>query len=227
MTPEVIVALDNLNQNEALGLADQLRNHVWGFKISDALLVYGMPFLHALKARGKVVADLKLFDIPQTMVNAVVRLMEFADIITIHASVGIKAMLEVKRAASDTKLFAITVLTSMNNDECISVYDRCREQVIEDLIRLARLSNLDGVVCTADCLDQANKFGMMSMVPGVTLPELDAVADDDQVRLAKEIPSSNYIVVDRPIVKAAYPVMAAMKIKKLIEFARQRSSSCV
>ena len=83
--PEIIVALDNLNREEAENLAYRLAGKVWGFKVNDALLAYGAQIQHSLKPHGKVMADPKLFDIPQTVANAAARLAEFSDIITIHA----------------------------------------------------------------------------------------------------------------------------------------------
>src|SRR5687768_8468887 len=95
--------------------------------------------------------DLKLHDIPNTVAKAVQALSPITPaVLTVHAAGG-RAMLEDAKAAApiDTKVVAVTVLTSLDGDDlaAIGVNGTSHGQV-ERLAALAQEAGLDGIVCS-------------------------------------------------------------------------------
>ncbi len=112
---KIIVALDAIDREQALKLAETLSGHVWGFKVNDMLVRYGISIIEDLKSFGNVFADPKLHDIPNTIANSVKRLSDAgADLITIHASSGSEAIKAAVKNRGDASILCITALTSLD-----------------------------------------------------------------------------------------------------------------
>jgi orotidine-5'-phosphate decarboxylase len=80
--------------------------------------------------------DGKWFDIPNTVANYAKRLEGLSvAYYTVHASGGSEMIQAAKKAAPHTKLLAITILTSMNENEVTDIYDANRN---ESILRLAK-----------------------------------------------------------------------------------------
>src|SRR5699024_5410228 len=100
--------------------------------------------------------DLKLFDIPTTVKNAMRNLAYFeVDFVNVHALGGTEMIKQAKEGLQtnstyDTKLLAVTVLTSMDN-QVINREVGLGGTVDEEVTRLARLTKdrcASGVVCS-------------------------------------------------------------------------------
>src|SRR3989344_4596015 len=138
--PKIIVALDGISKKEALTIAKKLKGLVWGFKLND-LLFDSTPIIKKFKKYGKVVADAKLHDIPNTVANSVVRLSAAgADMITLHSIGGFKMMKVAKKFAGKSKIIAVTVLTSHGGNA---------KQDVVSLAKDAQRAGIDGIVCSA------------------------------------------------------------------------------
>src|SRR5438874_11719602 len=123
---QVLVALDVDTADAAHALADQLRGHVYGFKIGSRLFTsHGPSIVESLVMRGdRVFLDLKFHDTPNTVAGAVAAATRLGVwMLNVHACGGAD-MLRAARAAADEEaarrdlqpplLIAVTVLTSMN-----------------------------------------------------------------------------------------------------------------
>lgn len=217
MKPKIIVALDDLDFSNAFTIAKLTAGKVWGVKINDLLVRYGADIIRQFTHAGvRVMADPKLFDIPNTMINSLKPLDENgADIVTIHLSAGAEA-LKAARKSTNVDLFGITVLTSMPDKEVENIYFAQRGIVVSQLMLVAKEAGLTGVVCSADQVSLATRLGLKTIVPGIRLPDME-VAGDDQVHKATTIPDADYIVVGRPIVRAPDPAKAVERIAALID----------
>ena len=105
--------------------------------------------------------DGKWYDIPNTVANYAKRL-EGLNVAyyTVHASGGIEMIRAAKKAALNTKLLAITILTSMKDDEVTSIYDANRANTILRLAKVALAAGADGLVCSpADTAMLRQVFG--------------------------------------------------------------------
>ena len=223
MTPPLLYfAIDTPDVAEALALGRKISPHIDGFKL-------GLEFLCASGHRGiKHIArlghplflDLKLHDIPTTVVKAVRALCAFEPaILTVHTAGGRAMMEEAKAAVSEhTKLVGVTVLTSLSSDDLknCGISDPLREQVAK-LAKLADVSGLDGIVCSGHEVKSARKAWPTGffVVPGIRMPH---DADNDQKRTVTPSQAgedgASLLVVGRSISQAPHPEQVARQIKE-------------
>src|SRR5699024_10274267 len=110
-----------------------------------------------LKDKGhRIFLDLKLHDIPTTVNRAMRNIAKMdVDIVTIHASGGSEMIKKAKEGlveggANETKVLAVTILTSMNQEMMnkeLSIAGSLETQVT-NLASLAKNSGADGAVCS-------------------------------------------------------------------------------
>ena len=121
---QLIVALDYTNAEDALATAESLRGCPIWMKVGLELFTHeGPAVVKKLKDMGfKVMLDLKMFDIPNTVAGGVrSACLMGVDLITLHALGGermIHAAVDAVRQSAEEGgpkplLFAVTVLTSM------------------------------------------------------------------------------------------------------------------
>ena len=112
-----------------------------------------------------------------------------------------------KDAAGDTRVLAVTVLTSLDQDAMgqIGWGGDVRDQVIR-LATMAREAGADGIVCSAlevRSLRSVLDDGCVLVTPGIRPA---GASTDDQARVATPASAvadgADYLVVGRPIVKA-------------------------
>ena len=225
----LLVALDVDKAVEACALADRLRGVVGGFKIGSRLFTsHGPSIVEALVARGdRVFLDLKVHDIPNTVVGAVRAATRLGVwMVNVHASGG-EAMMRAAREAADDEssrlgrprpfVIAVTVLTSLDEAALrqIGVAATMTEQV-ERLAVLAQAAGLDGVVASPHEIGRIRlRCGKTFTIvtPGIRAPD-DAKGDQRRTMTAAEAlaAGANYLVVGRPIISAADPRAAAERI---------------
>ena len=210
---KIIVALDGISEKEALRTARILKGYVWGFKIND-LLFENEKIISKLKKFGNVFADAKLHDIPNTVANSVRRLSRAgADMITVHASGGVEMMKVAKKSAGQSKILAVTVLTSRETNSRKTV----------KLAHEAIKANADGIVCSGRDLLAIRKIPrskfLLKIVPGVR-PSWYKKKDDQKriITPEKALESgADYLVIGRPILNAKDPIKAIMDIQTSIK----------
>ena len=184
----------------------------------------GPELVKELKKDGfKIFLDLKLCDIPNTVKSAMAKIGELGvEITNVHAFGGVEMMkaaregLDSTELGKKTKLIAVTVLTSINDDvlhnELLIKEDKSVNDVVRYYATNAKNAGLDGVVCSALEAPIIKELGIISVTPGIRLLG-DDVNDQKRVAtptLAKEN-GSTYIVVGRSITKADNPVEAYKK----------------
>lgn len=193
---KIIVALDGMNARQVLSIARTLENKVWGFKVND--LIFDDPnIIKKLKVFGNVFADVKLYDIPNTVANSVKKLVsQGSDIITVHSSGGIEMMKSAKLNSGKTKIIAVTVLTSkiLKN-----------KQEVSSLVKDAIKAKVDGVVCSGHELRQIKGLQgskkMIKVVPGIR-PTWYKQKDDQKRKMTPETAielGADFLVIGRPI----------------------------
>lgn len=220
---QVIVALDFPSQREALELVDSLNDDAGFYKVGLELYTREGPgIVRALKGRGKqVFLDLKLFDIPNTVRQAVTAVADLgADLLTVHASGG-TAMLRaaVEAAGASTRVVAVTLLTSLTATEIEVTWGRTLNSVRDEVLRLATLgreAGIHGVVASAmEARDLRRALGPEALVvtPGIRLPGGDR---HDQARVATPgdavAAGASHLVVGRAVTQAPDPSAALRAI---------------
>jgi orotidine-5'-phosphate decarboxylase len=219
----LIAALDVPTAAEARALAERLGDAVRFYKIGLELFTAGGYFelLAWLRARGgKVFADLKLYDIPETVRRAVANLRSSgAAFATVHAE---RSILEAAaREKGGLKILAVTVLTSFDQR---AIADMGYAGSVEDLVlqraRAALEAGCDGVIASG--LEAARikaEFGtkLLVVTPGVRPAGAGAQDQKRVVNVAQAFANgADYIVVGRPIRDAADPRAAAEAIQATI-----------
>jgi orotidine-5'-phosphate decarboxylase len=226
--PKIIVALDYPDAAPALALAARLDSALCRLKVGKELFTAAGPQLLAqFMQRGfEIFLDLKFHDIPNTVAQACkAAAAEGVWMVNVHA-LGGRKMMEAAReavaqAARPPKLIAVTVLTSMAQHDLaeIGITASPADQVLR-LARLAQDCGLDGVVCSAQeaaLLRRECGAAFCLVTPGIR--PADAAADDQSrimtPRAALDA-GSHYLVIGRPITRAADPLRALQDISQQI-----------
>jgi orotidine-5'-phosphate decarboxylase len=220
----LIVALDVPNAADARALVERLGPAACFYKVGLELFMAGGYFelIEWLVKRGnKVFADLKMFDIPETVARAVANLsgrgITFA---TVH---GNQAMMKAAAAEKgDVKVLAVTVLTSLDRGDLDDLGFSCDvERLVLSRARRAMEAGCDGVISSgleAPRLKAQFKERLLVVTPGIR-PVENKPADDQKrtVDVAQAFANgADYIVVGRPIRQAADPRAAAEGIQQTI-----------
>lgn len=219
----LIVALDVPNALQGLRLVETLGDEVSFYKIGLGMLTGGgLALANELTEMGKrVFLDMKLFDIGQTVENAVSGLAQFdLDFLTVHGDPNVVRAAVAGRGDSKLKILAVTILTSLdrNDLDLALIRDGEIKQIVQERARLALLAGADGVIASPQeaamirALPEAK--GKLIVTPGV---RPTGTKTDDQKRVASPAVAindgANHIVVGRPIWKAEDPLSAARLIK--------------
>lgn len=223
---EAIVALDVPSAREAAAAVARLGDAVSFYKVGLELFIAdGRETLKMLRGEGKrVFLDLKLHDIPRTVERAVASCMALgADLLTIHAQ-GSAAMVAgaaraVSEAGAETKILAVTLLTSLDETDLAKLgVARTPEEEVVALGRLATGAGAHGLVCSpreAAALRAALGPAPILVTPGVR-PAGGDVGDQKRVATPADAirAGATHIVVGRPVLCAPDPRAAALTIRE-------------
>ncbi|MBQ1388116.1 MAG: orotidine-5'-phosphate decarboxylase [Clostridia bacterium] len=222
MGKDVIIACDFSSKEEVLSFLDKFKDEKPFVKIGMELFYAAGPdIVREIKQRGhKIFLDLKLHDIPNTVMKAMKVLANLdVDMTNLHAA-GTAAMMEAaikgltREDGTRPILIAVTQLTSTSEERMRDelLIERPIDSVVMHYAMNAKKAGLDGVVCSpleAHKVHDICGHSFVTVTPGVRFADGEI---GDQVRVmtpaqAKEI-GSDYIVVGRPITQADDPVAA-------------------
>lgn len=222
MGKDVIIACDFAGKEQCLAFLDKFTDCKPFVKIGMELFYSAGPeIVREIKNRGhKIFLDLKLHDIPNTVMKSMSVLRNLdVDMTNLHAS-GTKAMMEAalkgltREDGTRPILIAVTQLTSTSEEAMREdlLINSPIDEVVMHYAKNAADAGLDGVVCSpleaGKVHDKCGK-DFVTVTPGVRFADGD-VGDQKRVTTperAKEI-GSDYIVVGRPITAAEDPVAA-------------------
>src|SRR5690349_398028 len=219
----LIVALDVPTTSQAQSIAVQVGESAGFFKVGKQLFTAeGPQVVRDLIASGRrVFLDLKYHDIPNTVGQAVAEAAKLGvSLLTVHASGGgrmLQAAVEAAKARPELMVLAVTVLTSMDEQDVEKI--GMRGSLAESVVRLATLAIFHGCQGIVTSAREAATVraelgaGFAIVTPGVR-PAGSSIGD--QVRVvtpAQAIKAgASHIVVGRPITHAADPAAAARAI---------------
>jgi orotidine-5'-phosphate decarboxylase len=221
----ICVALDTPDLDRAQALAKKLRPHVGYLKIGmEFFYAHGSSGYEAVAAEGlPIFLDLKLHDIPNTVAEGMRSLMRLSPspaIINLHASGGMAMMQAAAEAVgARAKLIAVTILTSLSNDDIWAAGFNAKLDTsahAAGLAKLAKAAGLDGVVCSSYDLEgirAATGPEFLTVVPGIR-PAEDASHDQKRIAPPKSAMAAgaDILVIGRAITCASDPAAAAQKI---------------
>ena len=222
MGKDVIIACDFNSAEETFAFLDKFTGKKPFVKIGMELFyAEGPEIVREIKKRGhKIFLDLKLHDIPNTVMKAMKVLSGLdVDMVNVHAA-GTIAMMEAaikgltREDGTRPLLIVVTQLTSTDEERMQKelYINKSLEETVMHYAKNAADAGLDGVVCSpleAGKVHGVCGNGFVTVTPGIRFADGEA---GDQVRIttpakAKEI-GSDYIVVGRPITQADDPVAA-------------------
>lgn len=222
----LILALDTTDPGEAAAWIEQAGASCDAIKLGlEFTLGCGLEAVSRLAAGRSLFLDLKLHDIPNTVAAAVRALAPLRPaMLTIHAAGGVAMVAAAREAVevafpADAKpiLLAVTVLTSLDAEalHATGIAGGPRQQVLR-LGRLALAAGAHGLVCSpheVSALRDAFGAGPCLVVPGVR-PQGAEAGDQRRVMTpaAARAAGADWIVVGRPVTRAANPAAAAAAI---------------
>ncbi|MDT3297186.1 orotidine-5'-phosphate decarboxylase [Shewanella sp. SP2S2-6] len=224
-TKPILVALDYDNKNHALQLIEKLDPNMCRLKVGKEMFtLFGPQLVKDIHDRGfDLFLDLKFHDIPNTVAKAVAAAAELGVWMTnVHASGGLAMMEAAKKALlpygdKAPMLIAVTVLTSMSDDDLklLGINVPAFEHV-QRLAKLTQQAGFDGVVCSAQeatALKSLLGQDFKLVTPGIRPVGSDA-GDQHRVMTPPQAiaAGSDYLVIGRPITKAADPLAALQAI---------------
>ncbi len=222
---ELVVALDFKDAQSAVEMAEKVRGVAPWVKVGlELFCAEGPEIITRFKEMGfKVFVDLKFFDIPNTVKGAVRSATRAgADMLSLHALGGERMAIAAREGraegangADGPLLMAITILTSMDEDDIpFPVPDGLGSAVL-DLALASSQAGLDGVVCSGlevEAIKEKCGSDFLALTPGIR----PASVSDDQRRVVTPAQAvergSNFLVVGRPITGADDPAEAARRI---------------
>ncbi len=189
----LIVALDNMNWEQAGTIMHQAGSHIGMAKANSIALKRG--WWHAVEECEQfgleIMADPKINDIPETVkLSAEVVASAGAKLITVHANAGIKALeaavlgrkmafgLDAEECLEDLPgrgamggILGITILTSQEED-CVSIFGDTPEKKVIQFAHMAKEAGIDGIVCSGKELRAIKAISalndLITVVPGIT-----------------------------------------------------------
>jgi orotidine-5'-phosphate decarboxylase len=215
------VALDAPDLDSAARWAELVTPHVSTVKIGlELYLRYGPDVVASVRGASgvQVFLDLKLLDIPATVAGAarvVSRLRP--DFLTVHAIGGPSVIRAAVESAPGTCVAAVTVLTSMGDDDLATVgIPGPVSDVVRRLAVMAVAAGARGLVCSPQEVAAVRaEVGedVTLITPGVRPV---GTGTDDQARVATPEDAiragADLLVIGRPITRAPDPGAAAAAI---------------
>ena len=204
---KIFVACDSTNIPRIKTIINQTKNSKIkvGYK-------FGLEFLNSKNGRNfisqlknKIIfADLKIHDIPNTCSSAIKAIKDIKiNYLTIHISSGLEALKASKKVAGKTKLVGVTILTSLDNKSLKKIgYNKNVKKLVLHQAKLAKLANLDAIVCSAQEVKIVKKvFKKEIITPGIRFSS--KANDQKRILTPKQAfkNGSDWLVIGRPITK--------------------------
>ena len=228
----IVFPLDLPSYDQAMTYVDLLQEHVGVFKVGLELFISeGPAILKSIRNAGDagIFLDLKLHDIPATVKRAFIAASHHGpEFVTVHCDEGEDILRSVaENNPGNTKILAITVLTSLNQQKLIELgYSEKYTKDLSALVMLkagmAKAAGCHGVVCSGLEVSMIKaRFGheLIAITPGIR-PAWSVVDQDDQQRIVTPADAvkngADYVVVGRPIRDAKDPADAAKRVAEEI-----------
>lgn len=204
-----------------LALARRLKGTGVYLKVNSALRAYGYELIKEIRSYDlKVFADLKLFDIKETLETDGECLKKWRpELLTVACVAGVDAMRTLNAELPETEVLGVTVLTSLNDADAHEMFTCPVDEAVMRLAGVAVEAGIDGLVLAPrEAKRFRTEFGVpMSLnTPGIR-PTWAIVPGDDQnperiMTPARAIEAgADRIIVGRPIIGAVNPYDAAMR----------------
>jgi orotidine-5'-phosphate decarboxylase len=214
-------------REKVIALANKLKNTGVYLKVNSALRACGYDLIDDIHARGlKVFADLKLFDIGETLATDGELLKKAKpELLTTVCVAGNLALRALKQVLPDTEVLGVTVLTSLKDTDTQAMFGCSVEEAVMRFAQVAADAGIDGLISSPKEVGMLRKrFGdtlslntpairlLWSIVPG------DDQNPDRIMTPATAIKAgADRIVVGRPITRPPQGMSSYDAVMRTIE----------
>lgn len=236
----IIIAYDGMSLDEAVAMHTRF-NEAGLHPVAKANSLATRPGLDTVMARfdevdSEVMFDPKHHDTDETMSNYIKEDSKAEPtpplMVTLHASNGMSALEAAVKARNETvgedaeilNLLGITVLTSLDDDDVVSIFGEgaTAEAKFVEFAHRAKRAGLQGLVSSGKELVRGYEFeelnGLLRVIPGIKLP--DTAGPSGQKRLYTPDVAINegahFVVIGRAITGAVEPVAALEQAMELV-----------
>jgi orotidine-5'-phosphate decarboxylase len=170
------VALDDMNNASSIQLIKTLAPFKVGYKL-------GHERIHApggiegvidccKQYNRRVFLDAKLYDKPDTVRRAAQMIAERGvDYFTVAAEMGLEGLHAAVDGRGLSKVLAVTLLTSMSDDDCMAHYGMTVKERVNLLAMEAHFARVTGLICSALDIEELNKNehlrDLIKITPGI------------------------------------------------------------
>lgn len=218
----IILALDTTEIQRVEFLINETKPYISVYKFGlEFYLKHGLETLRDLKRRFgfELFLDLKLHDIPNTVRKAALSLADLEPMfLTVHASGGREMIAEASSALPDSKIAAVTILTSLDQEALTSMGIRSELTLL--VLELATEAVRGGARAIVASPHEVSSLkgvlpGTIMITPGIRSTG-DSLGDQNRVMSARDAldQGSDYLVIGRPISEQVSPRDAARAILK-------------
>lgn len=161
-----------------------------------------------IEAGGQVFWDEKWKDIPNTVKGAAKGLLKRHPsgiwAFNVHADGGIPMMMEAVANRGDALVLAVTLLTSLDEEECQIIHGASVKATVLKRAREAKLAGVQGIICSPQEVAMLRSHqeldGLIYVTPAIR-PEWAVPADQRRPTTPKNaiLAGADFIVVGRPI----------------------------
>ncbi|MFA6184845.1 MAG: orotidine-5'-phosphate decarboxylase [Candidatus Shapirobacteria bacterium] len=229
----IIIPIDNSGLYKAIKTVETLKPYVGMFKFGlemitfivtkiattgDITLARKVKELFTL-VEGQLFWDGKWADIPNTVGQAALAIQSLnPKLINIHASCGVTAIKEVVKNKGFSQVLGVTVLTSIDSEECVSIFGNKPGIKVVEFAKFLIDSGADGIICSPQELRLLEGFPLIKVTPGVR-PVWASVNDQKRVMTPSEAvkAGADYLVIGRPITSPPNGITQLEAVKKIIE----------
>lgn len=208
--PPIILAVDTSDLDIARQWIETTRDYICGYKL-------GLEFFATFGAKGvkklrevcdaDLFLDLKLHDIPNTVAGAARQVVGLAPrFLTVHASGGHEMVNAAVKAAPQTEITAVTILTSLSERDLHEIgFEHTALESAVGLARLAKRAGARAIVCSPHeiaAIRDAVGPDLTIISPGVR--PIDESGDDQARTMSPRDAITNgatYLVIGRPITR--------------------------
>jgi len=217
----ILLALDGKNPAAFDGVLAAVAGEIAGVKVGLQMLNFiGPDAVSRLRNWGfeTIFLDGKLYDIPNTVGGASDSLRHHSvDIFNVAAACGLASMRAAVANRGSADVYAVTVLTSMTEEDCQLTHGRSIRAQVLHFAQMAQLAGVQGVICSAQHLkflrDHPELDGLKYITPGVRSP---GAAANDQKQIDTPVNAitngAAFVVIGREVTEADDPLAAVRRI---------------
>lgn len=214
-------------RKRVLNLADSIRDTGVYLKVNSALRAVGYGLIDEIHSRGlRVFADLKLFDIGETLATDGALIREAKpELLTTVCAAGVAAMQTLKDVLPGTEVLGVTVLTSLTDADTRAMFTCSTERAVMRFAQIAADAKIDGLISSPKEVETLRaRFGVvLSLNTPAIRPAWATVSGDDQnpdriMTPAEAIRAgADRIVVGRPITSPPHGMSSHDAVMRTID----------